>query len=314
MVKNIYLFCPDFPHPSGGTKRVYAVTNILRRHGFNAAVMHQHSNFKLQWTSIDVPIVYQEETATLTHEDLLVIPEGCTLIMQWAQHMPCKKIVFAMSIEYIVQALPLNETWKSYGIEMAITTTDGIADFIQYLFKIPTFTVGFSVDNDLFQYTPQVKQKLIVFMGRPESNKREAFTIARILHEINPAFRDYKLLPLENLPIEQYAVAMRCAEYYLTFLPRWSANISCFEAMACGCVVGGYTGLGANCVVKNGYNCVLAAHGNYCEAAQLLNTVACSEDLKKSLIAHALETKHTKEDEEENIRTIFSELVQENNR
>ncbi len=73
------MFCPDFKPPSGGTKRVYHLTQaLLRRHGFDACVMHTRPGFRLNWVGIDVPIVYvRDSLGRVKIEDILVIPEGC---------------------------------------------------------------------------------------------------------------------------------------------------------------------------------------------------------------------------------------------
>lgn len=311
MNKNIYFFCPDFEKPSGGTKRIYHVVSILVKNGFNAKVLHTKNGFRLSWTEIDVPVCSLEDDTKISNDDILVIPEGLGGLIQKSVNFPCQRIIFAMSIEYIMTAIPEGKTWRDFGIEKAITTTDGVVEFIETTMGVEAYNIGFQVDAERFYYKPEKKKKTIVYLGRPGSNKLEAENIARILYNICPEFKEYKLIELANYSLAEYSEIVREASFFLSLAPRWAANSAITDAMTAGCVICGYSGLGSEAVVENGVNCILAPQGDYLEAARLIRRCIISEEIRRQIITNALKVTetYTLENEEARVVKFFSKLT-----
>ena len=244
-------------------------------------------------------------------EDILVIPEGWPHIMELTVSLPCKKIAFAMSVEYILPKLPSGVTWRDFGIRQAITTTPGVAHFVEVVMQIPVYVIGSSIDCSFFHFVPEKKRKLIVYPGRAEGNREEAEIMYRILGMLNSVFNDYELLPVTDLSLPDYRDVLMQAEYYLTLVSRWANNTGVLEAMACGCVVGGYAGMGCESVVKNAEDCLLASHGDYLEAAKLIVKTLEFPELKERIISNAIVSPqaYTAQKEEERIVDFFRNRI-----
>lgn len=286
----IYFRCPDFAKKSGGVKRLYHVTKILIDNGFDACILHGKLGFKLNWCGIDVPIRYTDEKIKVEKEDIIVVPEGNYNFMKIAGKTPAKKIIFAMSIEYIYTALMNGVHWQDTGFDKAIVTTDGLKEFVENTMDVPAVNIGFSIDHEKYKYNPEEKENIICYLGRPESNKREADSIFRILINLWDKFRYYHLIPLTNYSLDDYATIVRKAKYFLTFAPRWGCNSAVMEAQSAGCHIVGYQGVG-NTIVDSECSC-LTTYGDWYKVASMINFLEAntlvSENKIKSGIVNAL--------------------------
>jgi len=311
----IYMFCPDFTPKSGGTKRVYHVTKILNDNGYEACVMHMRPGFRLTWMNIMVPIVNLKETE-FKEDDLIVIPEGCIAVMKQVKDEPCRKIAFAMSIEYIMNNLSFNQTWKDFNINKAICTTEGLCSYISDIMNIDCYNVSFSIDFDMFKYNEKEKEEgLVVFPGRPDSNIAEAQVINKILRLKHESFKKWHFIPLSNYGLEDYGKMVRKAQYYLTFAKRWGCNSPAVEAQAAGCVVLGYNGV-HNTVIHNidvydVHDCNLSMYGDYQGVAENIFYYETIKRIKREVINNAIEnaSQYTFENEKELILKAFGEIV-----
>ncbi len=61
----IFYWAYDLQRPTGGEKRSYHHVAILRRHGYDARVLHRSRDFRLGWFGNDVPGVGDADFAGL---------------------------------------------------------------------------------------------------------------------------------------------------------------------------------------------------------------------------------------------------------
>jgi hypothetical protein len=291
----IFYVCPDFKPPSGGVKRLYTHVEILRDHGYDAAIMHFNRPFKPDWFTSGVPIVYSSDKVSLHPEDVIVIPEGLWSVMRQLSGRPVRKVAIALNPLYIFASMPAGEHWGHYGIEWVMAGTKVIGDFVQWSMNIPhVHTLGTVIDHELFSCGDQSKKLQVAYIGRKDL---QTPLIERIIKSHDPACADIPFIKIENLAIQDYAQVLKQSAIFLSTSLHEGVNRSVLEAMACGCLCAGYHGIGGlDYIVGAGdkQNFILAESGNFIDLAQklagLITMLRQNDPEVDAIRAHALDT------------------------
>jgi hypothetical protein len=259
----IYYFCPDFPQPSAGTKRLYRHVFHLNRCGYNAAIIHQRRGFELTWHEYRVPVVWMEDRLDIGPDDVLVFPEGMARLMQQTRNFPCKRVVIALNWAYVHRNLPKGETWRDYGIHQAMTPSPLIKAFLEWSMELGVTLVENYVDTKRYRYDPAIKKPKISYMARKDP-------AGEILHAIfkrknSLAGSTLEWIRLENMNEGEFASHVMESRIFLATSTQEGMPTSMLEAMAAGCLVVGFSGVGGNdYLIGSGgeQNCVLIENGN----------------------------------------------------
>ncbi len=268
---SIYYFCPDHNVPSGGIKVIYRHVEFLRDMGFNAFVLHQKPGFMISWyTGKNVAFKYLGDPAfTLCKHDILLVGEDITPILRIVKDLACRTILFDQNWHYGFKALKSSENltitnFKTYGIVQALTPSAVIQDILEYTMNIPTTNVSMYVDRTLHYYDKPCKTDRICYMKRKNSDTE---FVAAILKERGFAAR---LEPLDGVSDHDFARALRTAKVYLITSMQEGYHLSALEALACGCIVLGYGGVGGLEFLHDKKNCFLVEDGDYVSLARLI--------------------------------------------
>ena len=282
---NIYYLCPDVNFPSGGVKRLFEHVEILRQSGFTSFILHFKKGFKVNWFKSDVPVLYLDDNPPLSPNDIIVFPEGFSNIIKKFQNLPFKKVVIALSHNYIFQNIPSGENWSNYGVDAVITPSKTIKEFICWSMGIKNiFIIGTSIDHELFNYDNKVKILKVSYISRKDTCTS---LIEKIIKSKDPYFKNIKFEKIENLTLDNYASVLKNSHIFITTSPHEGINRSVLEAMACGCICLGFHGIGAKdyiCEEGADQNFILAENMNYIELAQLLADTIKRVDRNDSLI------------------------------
>lgn len=251
---------------------IYTQVKILREHNFEAFVLHFNTGFRLNWLDIQVPVVYMDGNPPISPGDTVVIPEGFPNQMKGLTAGNLHKVVIALNLHYIFEALPPGESWRQYGISAVITSSDVMAEYIRWAMGVSRVGVVNTAVNPRLYYPQPDRQKLqIAYMSRKDLHTPH---IRKILTARGDTYRNVEFIPLEDLPEAEYARVLRESVIYLTTSPFEGANLSVLEAMGCGCICVGYDGIGGKeYIVGEGpwQNFVRAESMNYLDAAMLLH-------------------------------------------
>ena len=109
---------------------IYDIVKELRNAGYNAMIMHEKTDFHDVTTWLgdgykDIPHVSIEaKQVEVIISDLVIIPEVFGHVLEQTQSMPCEKIILSQSYDYILETLPPGMTWRNYGVNTCITTSN----------------------------------------------------------------------------------------------------------------------------------------------------------------------------------------------
>jgi hypothetical protein len=206
----IYFFTLDTKgNPVAGVANIYEHVKVLNELGYKAYILHEKNDYKkvgdenenglADWLGEDyanLPHVSIESGAlNVGPLDFLIIPEVFATIMQQKEvrSLPCKKLVFSQSPEYIFELLPLGRRWTDFGFNDVITTSDKQAEYLKSLFpSINTHVVPVAISSD---FKPSKKPKLPI-VGIHARNQNDVTKITKSFYLQYPV---YKWLTFKDL-------------------------------------------------------------------------------------------------------------------
>lgn len=275
MKRKIYFICPTTKAPIGGIKQLYRQVDILNRNGFNAVILHNKRNFRHKWfennTKIEynAPLFMQIRWGVKKHalSGLTKVFNKLTFAIQsiFASKLDNNAIlvfpeIFSLSIEKIKTNAPavifnqncyytfLYNSIDNKAEENPYDNTNIIATIVvsndskNYLsFAVPGIEmhrIRLGIDQSKFYYNPN-KKKQIAFM--PRKLEEDITQVINIL-KLRDSLKDWTLVCIDNKNEQEVAQIMRESHIFLSFNHIEGFGLPPAEAMACGCIVIGYTG------------------------------------------------------------------------
>jgi hypothetical protein len=239
--RRIFYFCPDFPQPSGGTKKLYRHVQRLVAAGVEAAIVHQRSGFRLDWHLYRAPVVALEDRPRFTTSDILVFPEIMLDMMRQTQGFGGQRAVIALSWLPTYAKLRPGERWSDHGIAHALTTSPHIRRHLAWSQGIDAALIPEYVDPTHYAYRRAEKQRQIAYLTRKDASGE---WLSGVLARRQPALDAFAWQPLRNLDEAAYAQRMRAASLFVTTTLQEGMHVSVLEAMACGALVVGFPAVG----------------------------------------------------------------------
>jgi hypothetical protein len=308
----ILYHCPDWAdEPTGGILCLYHHVEALRRRGFPAWVLHQASGVRARWFASAAPVVSREDGEGPRAGDFLVLPEGERKLMIENAGRPWTTDVFAQSWTYTIACLEPGERWQDWGIRRALAVSRYVRRFLREGMGLASTVVRPSLDLDLFR--PGAKRMQIAWM--PRKRPRDVRQIEGILRVRHPRFRNVPFVPIDGVP--HYRVAEILAESAVFLASGYPEGFSLppLEAMACGCLVVGFSGQGGREYMRHRKNCWVAPDGDVLTAARhlaaALDTIERGEDAPWRERARRTAEEFTPAAEEEALARYWSRRLRE---
>jgi hypothetical protein len=244
-----YFICPDTDVPSGGVRVIYRHVAHLTAAGIDAAVVHQQVGFQVTWFEDDVPVVYADQI-TPTADDLLVIPEiyGPNLS---AIGPGVPKAIFNQNVYNTFKGYPAIPSgaptpYAHPEVRAAVVVSEDNRAYLRHGF--PGLDVRRTVNCvDPALFYPAVKRRQLAFMPRKHADEAQ-----QVLHLLaaRGALDGVDIVALDNMTERQVAVALRETLMFLSFGYPEGCPCPPKEAMAAGCAVVGYHGMGGRDYIR----------------------------------------------------------------
>jgi len=254
----IFYLCPDYSTPVGGVRVLYRHVDILNRNGFSAAILHRHKGFRCMWFENTTKVSYIGKT-NFEASDYIVIPETYGSLYGNSQqrpkarrhfwkmfNSPAGKIIFNQNSyntfnRNSFQRYDLGSIYRDKSIIATMVVSENNKQYLKYAFpSLKIFRIHNSINPHQFFYNEK-KKKLISFM--PRKNMEHALQVVNLL-KFRGVLDDFEVLPIENKSEEETAGILRESQIFLSFGYPEGFSLPPAEAMACGCIVIGYDGMG----------------------------------------------------------------------
>jgi hypothetical protein len=197
--------------PNAGIANIYEHVKLLREIGLKSAILHEKNDY----TSVESWL--GDEYSDLPHysiesqeikvgiSDFLIIPEIFSNVMEQTMNMPCKRLVFSQSYDYILELLMPGKTWFDYGLTDCVTTSEKQKEYIDNLFSgvIDTKVVPVAIP-DYFKESGKLQKPIVAISCRDNKDLLRIFKTfyVKYPHLKWISFRDMKELPREDFARE----------------------------------------------------------------------------------------------------------------
>ena len=179
----------------------------------------------------DLPHANIEEGALkVGPADIVVVPEIFGHVLEQIVKMPCTKLIFSQSYDYILETLNPGFGWSNYGVTKCITTSKKQEEYIKKLFPtVQTTIIEPSIPN-YFIKSEKPKKPIIAIHTR---DPRDTMKLIKSFYLQNPQFKWITFRDMRNLSRKEFAQTLGecCASI-------WVDRISSFgtfpiESMMC---------------------------------------------------------------------------------
>ena len=193
-----------------------------------------------RWFRHTAPV--EDETRPLAADDILVLPEDDAAGLRRFAALPNRKIVFCQNPYYAVaQGLGGLDAHTAGAYREFMACSPGVAAWISRFFDYDRISVapGFA-DERLF--APAPKEAIIACI--PRKRPIEARVIRHMFTRLYRGATPWRWIAIEDMTEVETAAAMARAAVFLSLNRFEGMSLTLVEAMASGCLVAGFTGLG----------------------------------------------------------------------
>ena len=237
-----YIFLPPVKKPTGGVTVLRQMADILHQAGFETfLVAREQSGWQPEGLADAAPVI-PWANMNLTGSDIWLVPEGWVNALAPGLEAGAACFNYVQNWAYLFSALPEGVNWHTLPVEF-FAVSDPVSRFIKETTFKDAAILRPGIDRSLF-FAPDAKPAGKVNVAyMPRKNKALAAQIKAIqLHRCGPDRVNW--LPIEGMDARQVADTLRSAHIFLaTGFPE-GCPLPPLEAMACGCLPVGFTGIG----------------------------------------------------------------------
>lgn len=241
----VYYLCPDSNAPSGGIRTIYQHVDLLNSIGIEAAVVHHRRGFACTWFKHQTKTMAASEVS-LTSMDTLVFPE---LYVPYLKEIPVgpQLIVFNQGTYVNFSGRQSVSSWRycvnNREFKAIIVVSVDNEEYIRYAFPgVRAGRIRNSVDSRVFYPAADLPLRRIAVMPRLRGKDLCAQVLG--LLALRNALNEWEVVNIDKCSQEETAEILRSAAIFLSFSEREGFGLPPAEAMACGCYIVGFTGLG----------------------------------------------------------------------
>jgi hypothetical protein len=212
----------------------------LRSLGYRAIVRQPPRLEPPGWFEHDAPV--EDASTPLGEDDILVLPEDSHELFLLCAGLPNRKVVFCQNPLGItgpgLAAVPAE---VRQGYRTFIACGAGVAALIARYFDYELISVVPAFADER-RFRPRPKEQVIACA--PRKRPAEMKAIRYMFERLHPNAAAWRWEVLETATEDETAAAMGRASVFLSLARLEAVALTILEAMACECLVAGFTGIG----------------------------------------------------------------------
>lgn len=247
----IIFFCPPVSVINGGIKHTFRMAECLIELGYDACVFEQNEQ-RPPWFFSSAPIVGQGIFHSNANH-IYVLPEDQPKILADFKNFPQRKIIYSQNHFYGALGIGSASSFADYGISHILCSSQTIYNHSRLRHSsLNAYVIPCAVDDVLFRPGP-VKKNAIAYM--PRKRAIEAAYVKDMFHFTYPMLRDWQWTEVSNKSEAEVAHVLGTSKVFLSLSRLEGFGLTPLEAMASGCIVAGFTGIGGQeyATPKNGF-------------------------------------------------------------
>lgn len=246
---------PDTSKPTGGIKQLHRLAEALNELNREATLIQDEKDFHPGWFQSRVSTISEADwknKADLNPErDIVIMPE--TYNGEFLSFAPkLKKIIFNQNTAYsfgqpddkkMHRPAGLIELYRHPSIQHILCVSEHDKELLSEGFKAGSdrvSTIKNAIETEQFKPGKIKKRQLCYFTRK---NARDSMIVLELLRQCK-WFESWRVVPIQKMPQTEVAAIMQSSLLLLSFGHPEGFGLPVAEAMACGCCVIGYSGLG----------------------------------------------------------------------
>ena len=172
--KSKFLFVvPESQSPVASVYEIYFHATVVKNLGYEVIIMVEKGDYVAPtWIEKELTnhphMSMSDPKLQVGPEDIMVIPEVYSNIMEQTKKLPCLRIGLLQSVDYMTSSLIPGTDWQSFGIRDVITTSQTLKELLETFygtdkFDIKTYNIGIP---EYFERTSVPQQPVISVIGR----------------------------------------------------------------------------------------------------------------------------------------------------
>ena len=172
--KSKFLFVvPESQSPVASVYEIYFHATVVKNLGYEVIIMVEKGDYVAPaWIEKELTnhphMSMSDPKLQVGPEDIMVIPEVYSNIMEQTKNLPCLRIGLLQSVDYMTSSLIPGTDWQSFGIRDVITTSQTLKEWLETFygadkFDIKTYNIGIP---EYFERTSVPQQPVISVIGR----------------------------------------------------------------------------------------------------------------------------------------------------
>lgn len=236
---NIVFLCPPATVINGGTKYLYKMGEVLAAQGHEVQMFEQEGR-RPTWFPTKLPVVGQGVLRPRA-DQAFILPEDQPKLLDSVRTWPQRKVIYAQNHFYAALGVGEAESYADYGVTHILCSSQAIYAYAQLRHpKLKPYVIPCAIDTGLFK--PGLKQKRIAYM--PRKRGIEASYLRDMFRHLYPEYRNWAWDSIHDQAETETARRLGEAQLFLSLSRLEGFGLTPLEAMAAGCVVAGFTGIG----------------------------------------------------------------------
>jgi len=235
---------PESPSPAASVYEIYFHASVVKNMGYEVIIMVEKGDYVIPaWIEKELTdhkhMSMSDPKLSVGPEDIMIIPEVYTNVMEQTKNLPCVRIGLLQSVDYMVNSLIPGTDWESFGIHDIITTSQSLKEWVDVYygnkFNIKVYDIGIP---EYFEKSNTPQKPIISIMGR---NANEISKFVKLFYAKNPQYNWVTFDPMLTKskppqPMRRVDFAKRLRE---NFAAVWIDRISSFGTFPLECMKSG---------------------------------------------------------------------------
>jgi len=278
----IYYVAPDLVRPSGGVRTIYRHVDALNRLGLDAAVVHAARDFRCAWfenqtTVVNLPLA-------LSFSDTLVVPEDyAPRLNELVPGVP--KIVFNQNAYRTFSGFrdPRHTTYTDCpDLLGVVVVSEDSRRYVEHCFPdLAVHEVRHAIDPAVFRLGDGARRRQVAVV--PTKRPHDLTQLLAVLGA-RDALRGWDVARIEQMSESEVAATLRASYLFLSMNRADGFGLPPAEAIASGCRVIGFHGMGAREFFRAPYALAID-DGDIIAFATAVEDALATADLQDTTIA-----------------------------
>lgn len=172
--KSKFLFVvPESQSPVASVYEIYFHASVVKNLGYEVIMMVEKGDYvPPSWIEKELTdhkhMSMADPKLTVGPEDVMVIPEVYSNVMEQTKNLPCLRVGLLQSVDYMTSSLIPGTDWASFGVRDVITTSQTLKEWLENFygqgkFDINTYNIGIP---EYFERTDVPQKPVISVIGR----------------------------------------------------------------------------------------------------------------------------------------------------